>query len=250
MVNALVNRCEFFRSLHVPGRPVVLPNAWDAASAKAVAAAGFRAVATTSGGVAQTLGHNDHEEAPVDEMLAAASRMIRSVEVPVTVDFEAGYALEPEELVARLQEIGAVGANLEDSNHGSHRLRNISVQAGFLSAIRAAASHAGYPLVLNARIDVFLHHRDTPQGQLVDVCIERARAYFEAGVDCVYPIFLADVAARRAVIAGAGGPVNLLAQDLPLRELAADGVARVSYGTTLHRRTMGAFVEQLERISP
>ena len=94
-------------------RPLVLPNAWDAASAKAVAAAGFRAVATTSGGVAQTLGHNDHEQAPVEEMLAAASRMIRSVDVPVTVDFEAGYALEPEELVVRLQEIGASGAKYE-----------------------------------------------------------------------------------------------------------------------------------------
>src|SRR2546421_3252482 len=106
---------ETLRSLHVPGHPLVLPNAWDAASAKAIEAAGFPAVATTSAGVAAALGYEDHEQAPRDEMLAAAARICRSVEVPVTVDAEAGYGMEPAELAATLKSIGAAGCNLEDT---------------------------------------------------------------------------------------------------------------------------------------
>src|SRR6266705_5149059 len=103
----LQERCNRLRSLHVPGTPLVLPNAWDVASAKAVVAAGFPVVATTSGGVAATLGYEDHEGAPADEMLAAAARIARGVEVPVTVDAEAGYGMTPAELVAALQSVGA-----------------------------------------------------------------------------------------------------------------------------------------------
>src|SRR5215212_1212307 len=98
-------RCDLLRSLHVPGRPLVLPNAWDVASARAVVDAGFPVVATTGGGVAATLGYEDHEGAPVDEMLAAAGRIARGVDVPVTVDAEAGYGMRPEELVAALRRV-------------------------------------------------------------------------------------------------------------------------------------------------
>src|SRR5919108_6367894 len=111
----LAERCELLRSLHVPGRPLVLTNAWDAASAKAIVAAGFPVVATTSAGVAEALGYEDHEGAPGDEMLAAAARIASGVEVPVTVDAEAGYGMEPAELVAALRSAGAAGCNLEDS---------------------------------------------------------------------------------------------------------------------------------------
>src|SRR5947199_5134161 len=98
----LQSRCDLLRSLHRPGAPLVLPNAWDVASARAVVAAGFPIVATTSGGVAASLGYEDHEGAPADEMLAAAARIISAVEVPVTVDAEAGYGMEPTKLVAAL----------------------------------------------------------------------------------------------------------------------------------------------------
>src|SRR4029077_13681264 len=111
----LQSRCDLLRSLHRPGAPLLLPNAWDAATARAVVAAGFPVVATTSGGVAATLGLEDHEGAPGDEMLAAAARIARSVEVPVTVDAEAGYGMEPAELVAALRSTGAAGCNLERS---------------------------------------------------------------------------------------------------------------------------------------
>src|SRR3954469_24473506 len=126
---ALETRCHLLRSLHRPGQPLLLPNAWDVATARAVVAAGFPVVATTSAGVAATLGYEDHEGAPADEMLAAAARITRSVEVPVTVDAEAGYGMEPAELVAALRSAGAAGFNLEDTDHAAGSLREPERQA-------------------------------------------------------------------------------------------------------------------------
>src|SRR5918997_4605382 len=149
----LQSRCDLLRSLQRPGAPLLLPNAWDVATARAVVAAGFPVVATTSGGVAPTLGYEDHEGAPAEEMLAAAARIARGVEVPVTVDAEAGYGMEPAELVAALRAAGAAGCNLEDSRWPSGELRDPEGHAAWLGAVRQAASDDGYPLVINARID-------------------------------------------------------------------------------------------------
>src|SRR5436305_11023505 len=120
----LQRKCDLLRSLHRPGDPLLLPNAWDVATARAVAAAGFPVVATTSGGVAATLGYEDHEGAPADEMLAAAARIAKGVDVPVTVDAEAGYGMEPVELVAALRTVGAAGCNLEVSDDAAGSLRD------------------------------------------------------------------------------------------------------------------------------
>src|ERR671928_195002 len=144
----LQSRCDLLRSLHRPGTPLLLPNAWDVATARAVVAAGFPVVATTSGGVAATLGYHDHEGAPADEMLAAAARIARGVEVPVTVDAEAGYGMEAATLVAALREAGAAGCNLEDSDHAAGGLRDPGEHAQWLGAVRQAASDDGYPLVI------------------------------------------------------------------------------------------------------
>src|SRR5262252_9590657 len=152
----LQEKCELLRSLHSPGDPLLLPNAWDVATARAVVAAGYPVVATTSGGVAAALGYEDHEGAPGDEMLAAAARIARSVEVPVTVDAEAGYGMEPAELVAALREAGAAGCNLEDTDHATSSLRDPGRHAEWLAAVRRAASEDGYRLVINARVDVFV----------------------------------------------------------------------------------------------
>src|SRR5688572_11117674 len=198
----LSSRCDLLRSLHVPGDPLVLPNAWDAASAKAVVAAGFPVVATTSAGVAAALGYEDHEGAPAGEMLAAAARIAAAVDVPVTVDAEAGYGLEPAELVVALESAGAAGCNLEGTDHATGRLRDAREQAEWLRAVRQTAE-----LVINARIDVFLRG----DGEVPEA-IERAHAYFEAGADCVYPIGLADRKALSAFVSKAGGPVNVLAR--------------------------------------
>src|SRR5215216_2138851 len=138
----LQSRCDLLRSLHRPGAPLLLPNAWDVATARAVVAAGFPVVATSSGGVAATLGYEDHEGAPADEMLAAAARIASGVEVPVTVDAEAGYGMEPAELVAALRSAGAAGCNLEDTDHSAGSLRDPDRHAQWLGAVREAASAA------------------------------------------------------------------------------------------------------------
>lgn len=237
----LQKRCELLRSLHIPGAPLVLANAWDVASAKSVVAAGFPVVATTSGGVAATLGYEDQEGAPAEEMLAAAARITRSVDVPVTVDAEAGYGLAPADLVDALLGIRAAGCNVEDTDHHSGGLVDADRHAEWLAAVRRAAAERDYGLVVNARIDVFLADRGArARDELLDEAIARARSYRAAGVDCVFPILLSDAEAIAAFIDGVQAPVNILAlpEAPPIARLAELGVARVSYGSSLHRRSM------------
>jgi 2-methylisocitrate lyase-like PEP mutase family enzyme len=248
----LQSQCDLLRSLHRPGDPLLLPNAWDVGTARAVVAAGFPVVATTSGGVAGTLGYEDHEGAPGDEMLAAAARIASGVDVPVTVDAEAGYGMEPAELVAALRSVGAAGCNLEDSDYAAGALRDPDQHAEWLSAVRAAASAHGYPLVINARVDVFLHPflagaGPGTQGALVPEALRRANTYLEAGVDCVFPITLWEADALRHFLSEVRGPVNVvrLPQAPPLAELAAMGVARVSWGILLYVDAMTRFGDQL-----
>src|ERR687894_1268275 len=198
----LQTRCELLRSLHRPGTPLLLPNAWDVATARAVVAAGFPVVATTSAGVAAALGHEDHERAPADEMLAAAARIANGVDVPVTVDAESGYGMEPAELVAALRSVGAAGCNLEDTDHAAGGLRDPGRHAQWLGAVRQAASEDGYPLVINARVDVFLGPflagaGPGTQTELAPEAVRRANAYLAAGVDCVFPITLWETDALR-----------------------------------------------------
>jgi len=248
----LQSRCDLLRSLHRPGDPLLLPNAWDVATARSVVAAGFPVVATTSAGVAGTLGYEDHEGAPGDEMLAAAERIARGVEVPVTVDAEAGYGMEPAELVAALRSAGAAGCNLEDTDHAAGSLRDPDQHAEWLRAVRQAASEDGYQLVLNARVDVFLGPFLAGAGpgtqmELVPEALRRANAYLEAGVDCVYPIVLWETDALRRFMSEVRGPVNVTAlpQAPSLAELAALGVARVSWAVLLYREAMARFEDQL-----
>jgi 2-methylisocitrate lyase-like PEP mutase family enzyme len=248
----LQTRCDLLRSLHRPGDPLLLPNAWDVATARAVVDAGFPVVATTSGGVAATLGYEDHEGAPGDEMLAAAARIVRGVEVPVTVDAEAGYGMEPKELVAALRSIGAAGCNLEDTDHTDESLRDKGKHAEWLAAVRQAAAEDGYGLVINARVDPFLvpffaGADPGTQKDLVPEALERANAYLDAGADCVYPIALWEPDALELFMSGVRGPVNLirLPQTPSLEELADLGVARVSWATLLYREAMARFAEEL-----
>ena len=248
----LQGRCELLRSLHCPGEPLLLPNAWDAATARAVVAAGFPVVATTSGGIAATLGYEDHEGAPAAEMLAAAARIARAVDVPVTVDAEAGYGLHPAGLVDALRAAGAAGCNLEDSDYAAGSLRPADEQAQRLAVVREVAAEGGYPLVLNARVDSFLAGflagaGAGTQDELVPDAVRRANLYLEAGADCVYPIALWEETALRRFMSEVDGPVNitLLPTAPPLAQLAALGVARVSWATLLFRGAMAHFDEQL-----
>jgi 2-methylisocitrate lyase-like PEP mutase family enzyme len=248
----LQSRCDLLRSLHRPGTPLLLPNAWDVATARAVVAAGYPVVATTSGGVAATLGYEDHEGAPADEMLAVSARIAGAVEVPVTVDAEAGYGMEPAELVCELRSAGAAGCNLEDTDHSAGTLRDPDEHAELLAGVRRGASEDGYGLVINARVDVFLGlwlagADPAGQAELVPEAVRRANAYLDAGADCVYPITLSEPDALRRFISEVHGPVNVirLPQMPSLDELASLGVARVSWATLLHREAMARFEDQL-----
>jgi 2-methylisocitrate lyase-like PEP mutase family enzyme len=252
----LQSRCDLLRSLHRPGDPLLLPNAWDVATARAVVAAGFPVVATTSGGVAATLGYEDHEGAPREEMLAAAARIAKGVDVPVTVDAEAGYGMEPAELVATLRTIGAAGCNLEDTDYASGGLRDPTRHAEWLDAVRRAASEDGYGLVINARVDVFLAGflagaDPGAQEEHVPEALRRANAYLEAGADCVYPIALSEPGPLRGFMSDVRGPVNVirLPQMPTLAELAAMGVARVSWATFLYREAIARFEDRLASLA-
>jgi 2-methylisocitrate lyase-like PEP mutase family enzyme len=231
------------RALHVAGDPLVLPNAWDAASARMVEAAGFRAVATSSAAVAGVLGYDDREAAPVEEMLAATERIVRAVSLPVTVDFERGYGLAPAELVERFAATGAAGLNLEDSSPPTAEMVDAAEQADFLAAVRDAAVSQGVDLVINARTDSFLRQAGSPEAQL-DATLDRGARYVAAGADCVYPIAVVDPAVIRALVEGIPGPINTVygQQGKPsLAELAALGVARVSFGPGLQRYLYNKF---------
>jgi 2-methylisocitrate lyase-like PEP mutase family enzyme len=253
----LRQQCDLLRSLHRPGTPLLLPNAWDVGTARATVAAGFPVVATTSGGVAATLGYDDQQNAPADEMFAAAARIVRGVDVPVTVDAEAGYGLDPVELVAALRTVGAAGCNLEDTDYATGGLQPPRKHADWLAAVRHAASDADYPLVVNARIDTFVGPFLGGAGPeelaaLVPEAIERATAYVEAGADCVYPILLWEGEALRRFVEQVPGPVNVirLPSTPSVDELAAMGVARVSWGHLLYADAMARFGDELASLRP
>ncbi len=226
-------------ALHHQPRPVVLPNVWDCATAEAFAKAGFPALATSSGALAAALGYADGEQTPAAEMFAAIGRIARCVDVPVTADVEAGYGLAAAELAAALAEAGAAGCNLEDSNPATRSLTDPASQADYLAAVRDAA---GPGLVINARVDVFIRRRPaSAAGDAVSAAIERASAYLKAGADCVYPI-IAPVDALPRLVAGIDGPVN--AMSMPrgpsVAELTSIGVARITFGSSLHGQAMAA----------
>ncbi|MHB1582573.1 MAG: isocitrate lyase/PEP mutase family protein [Acidimicrobiales bacterium] len=233
----LAGKAEHLRSLHHGDRPLVLANVWDAASARAVAATGARAIATSSAGIAHSLGFDDGEAMEADAAFAALARIVAAVDVPVTADLESGYGLAPAELVDRLLEAGAVGCNLEDTDHARGGvLRDVVEQAERLAAVCRAAAAAGVGVVVNARVDVYLRTTDRSVDRVAEA-MRRGRAYVEAGAACVYPIGAADRGDIQTLVTGVGGPVNVFLRSgvPPLADLASIGVARVSVGSGLHR---------------
>jgi 2-methylisocitrate lyase-like PEP mutase family enzyme len=238
-------KSDAFRSLHQPGRPVILPNAWDAGSARIIVDAGFPALATTSSGMAVSLGWEDGEKTPADEVFAAIARITRAVDVPVTADVEGGYGLPPDELAERLLAAGAVGCNVEDTvrRGGGGTLKAIDAQAAYIGGLKTAAPD----LFVNARVDAHVRRVDNA----TEIAIERGRAYRAAGADCVYPIFVFDEPTIVELLAGIGGPINVLAGDraLPLARLAELGVARVTYGGGLYHHAVAALQAELATIT-
>ncbi len=239
---------DLLRELH-DGPLLVLPNAWDVASAELVAELGFPVVATSSAAVADSLGHQDGEKAPWREMFAATARIAAAVPVPVTMDAEAGYGLDADEFVARLLDAGAVGCNLEDVDHRAGGLVVAEEQADRIAAVRAAADAAGVPIVVNARTDVFLPVGGIPEQDRLAEAVRRGRLYLAAGADCVYPVGASTRDNLATLVAEVPGPVNGNTNDaIDLAALAALGVARVSFGPRFYRGGFAAMRGALEQL--
>jgi 2-methylisocitrate lyase-like PEP mutase family enzyme len=244
----LRTKAEQLRELHQAGL-LVLPNVWDAESAKIVADAGFPVIATASAAVTAMLGYPDGQGAPPEEMFAAAGRIARVVSVPVTVDAEAGYYLPPRKLVDSLLEIGAVGCNLEDSDHRAGGLVETGVQAEWLAAVRSAADDAGVPIFINARVDTFRPTSGYAGADRLAETIRRGRLYRDAGADCIYPIGVRGKTDLATLITELPGPINgNVSDELDLATLRELGIARVSYGPSLYRNAMAHFTSAVQNL--
>lgn len=248
-MTATADRFATFAALHIPGDPLVLYNCWDAGSARAAERAGASAVASGSWSVAVAGGYEDGQDMPLDAMLAAAARIVASVALPVSIDFEGGYALDPAETAAnfaRLAQTGAVGANFEDQVVGGKGLHPIAVQADRIAAARAAL---GTNFFLNARTDIFLKARpEEHDAAKVDAALERARAYADAGASGFFAPGLADPGLVERLTAGSPLPVNLMAfPGCPSRAAwAAAGAARISHGPFPYRAALAGYEAGLQ----
>ena len=237
-------RAAQFRRFHHGAPLLVLPNVWDAASARIVEQAGFRAIATTSSGVAAALGYSDGQHISRDMLIEAIARITRVVECPVTADIEAGYGNSIEEVLQTVKDVittGVVGINIEDSLKQQEKaLADVSYQVELIKALRELATSMDMPLVLNARVDVFLLAIGEPESRF-EHALQRANAYLQAGADCIYPIGILDRNMIANLVKDIDGPINILggppAPTLP--ELAQLGVARVSLAGGLMRSVLG-----------
>ena len=246
-------KAQLFRHMHDRASVLLLPNAWDAASARLFARAGFSAVATTSAGVAWSLGYADGEQAPLDDVLAATARIAHAVDLPVTADIESGYGATPDAVAETVRAViatGAVGINIEDGLHASGQLRAIDDAVARIRAARTAADQAGVPIVINARTDSYLRPFGDSPALRLDETVRRGRAYFAAGADCLYPIGLADAATLDALVRALDAPINVTARPgLPtMTELAHLGVARVSTATRLATLALSAVDTALRQL--
>jgi 2-methylisocitrate lyase-like PEP mutase family enzyme len=233
-----------FRRLHQGPRILVLPNAWDAASARLYEEAGFSAIGTTSAGIAFSMGLPDGERIAFEEMIRVIARIVSSVRIPVTADIEAGFGSTPEataESCLAVLKAGAVGVNLEDaSTDGGRPLVDPLLHSDKVRAVREAAAGEKVPLVINARTDVFLRAVGEPRTRL-DETLRRANVYREAGADCLFVPGVSDPETIGQLTRGIGGPVNILAG--PGAPAVADlerlGVRRVSLGSGPMRASLG-----------
>ncbi len=241
-------KAEELRRLHGAPEPLVLVNVWDAASARVVAgSAGCRALATASWAIAAAHGLPDGEALSREAMLAAVAVVARAVELPVTADLERGYG-DARLTVEGALEAGAVGCNLEDSD-GAGGLWPTQEHAAVVAAARAAGDAAAIPLVINARADVYLTDVIPPEERLL-AALERGAAYLEAGADCIFVPGVRDVTTIASLAKEMGGPISVLAGagGPTLAELAAAGVARVSYGPGPQGVAMAALARAAESL--
>jgi len=237
-------RAREFLALHNHRKILVVPNAWDVASARVFEDAGFPAIATTSGGIANSLGYADGQKISRGEMLAVVHRIAEAVAVPVTADMEAGYGTTPEEIAETARQVisaGAVGMNLEDSVPGKPDLLvDLILQRKIIGAVVEVSRKLQVPLVLNARTDVFLHAVGPAETRLPRA-LERLNAYHDSGAQCLFAPGVRYESTVSQLARGLAGPLNILAgAGTPaISALEKLGVARVSFGSGPMRATLG-----------
>ncbi len=236
-------KAERFRSLHHDPHILILPNAWDAASAKMFERAGFGAIATTSAGIASSYGYPDGERMSRADMVEAVRRIARAVALPVTADMEAGFGSTLEDLADTTRlvlETGCIGMNLEDGTQDdAHPLADLALQVEKIKAVRRAAQAFGVPLVINARTDVY-ERLDKNDNTRLAQAIQRGNAYRQAGADCIFVIALDDKESIAQLVREIDAPVNILARygSPTIPEMEKMGVARLTFGSIPMRATM------------
>lgn len=239
--------------LHIRGKPLFLYNIWDAGSARVVADAGAKAIATGSWSMAAAQGYPDGEAIPLSTVELVVRQIARTVDLPVTVDFEGAYAVAPEqaaENVARIVLAGAVGINFEDGVIGGSGVHDITLQCRRIEAIRAKVEAMGIPLFINARTDLFLQADASRHAGVLEEATERARAYARAGASGYFVPGLVDERVIEALCAASPEPVNVMlaAGALSARQLGTLGVSRISYGPLPYRCCMQQFGGQASAI--
>src|SRR5580704_14903543 len=253
MSEPLVQKATALRALHHTGKVLLLPNVWDVASARIIEDAGFPAIATTSAGIAFSLGYPDGQRISRLEMLARVARIARAVQLPVTADAEAGYGYRPEDAAETAREVieaGAVGMNFEDGTDDPHHpLIDLPLQLERIHAIRETALKSRVLLVLNARTDVYLSQVGPPETRY-DHALERLLAYRDAGADCVFAPGVHDSETIARLVKDVQCPLNILAGpgSPPVGELEKLGVARVSLGSSPMRATLGVLHRMAEEL--
>jgi 2-methylisocitrate lyase-like PEP mutase family enzyme len=249
-----VEKAARFAEFHVKGRPLLLYNAWDAGTAKAILDAGAKAIATSSWAVAEAQGYRDGEAIPITLVEQIIARIVSTIEAPVTVDFEGGYSDNEgvlAENVSRLLEFGVIGINFEDRVVQGAGLYPIDRQARRIAAIRDAAEKKGVDLFINARTDLFLGQPGDP-AQSVGHALDRAKSYAAAGASGFFIPGLRDDALIGRICDDVAMAVNVMVMDgVPTTERLSElGVARISYGAIPYIRAMKALREEALKVLP
>ncbi|MEM9636412.1 MAG: isocitrate lyase/phosphoenolpyruvate mutase family protein [Pseudomonadota bacterium] len=247
-------KANLFKSLHVKGDPLTLYNIWDAGGAKALAEAGAKSVATGSWSVAAAQGFADGEAIPLPFLLQIVERIAASVDIPVSVDFEGGYAVEPEGLMENIRKLisaGAIGINFEDRVVQGEGLYPVAKQVERIKAIRAAANQANVPLFINARTDVFLKADASEHEARTPDAIERGAAYAEAGADGFFVPGLTQKTLIEQIVGASSLPVNVMMRgDLKsVSDVAKTGISRASFGPAPYANAMTDLVERFKNLT-
>ena len=250
-INSQKKKADNFLALHKRKKLLVLPNIWDPIGARILEVKGFPAAATSSAAISSSLGYRDGQKIKLSTHLDIIERIVKSVDIPVTVDIESGYALDIKSLknsINKVIDTGVAGINIEDSLEEEGSLRNIEEQCERITTVREVSEKRGLHIVINARIDCFLSSSNEPIEKIIEETVKRADAYINAGVDCVYPIGVLDFETITTLRKEISSPINILGshRSIPLTTMQEIGINRVTFGPFLFRSALKKFANIIE----